>query len=170
MPKPLHASCRGVVILPIYQQTLPLPAQHHRERQDHKKYLKLFTHQYSVARIFVIFILLFLSACFTVTPNTINSGIEGYVFIGPNCPVVRVGQECPDQPYQAVLTVTTPGGKRVEQIQTDENGYFKIPLTPGKYILHPESPNVMPHAAEQQVIVETGKFTELTVNYDSGIR
>ena len=121
-------------------------------------------------KVLFLFVLL-LASCSPTTPTPpAESGIEGQVFIGPACPVVREGEACPDQPYQAVLTITTPSGKRVEQIQTDENGYFKIPLTPGEYILHPESPNVMLHAAEQQVIVETGKFTELTVNYDSGIR
>lgn len=92
------------------------------------------------------------------------------MFIGPLCPVVQVGQECPDLPYQADLTVSTSSVKRVVQIHTDENGYFKIPLVPGDYILHPESPNVMPYAIEQSFIVEAGKFTEISVNYDSGIR
>ena len=114
--------------------------------------------------------LLILSACSSIAPTPTDSGAEGYVFIGPMCPVVQVGQECPDRPYQADLTVTTPGGKRVVQIHTDENGYFKTPLAPGEYILHPESPNVMPYAGEQPFTVESGKFTEITVNYDSGIR
>ena len=92
------------------------------------------------------------------------------MFIGPMCPVVQVGQECPDLPYQADLTVTTPGGKRVVQIHTDENGYFKTPLAPGEYILHPESPNQLPFASDQNVIVENGTFTQVIVNYDSGIR
>ena len=111
-----------------------------------------------------------LVACSTTTPEPVNSGIEGQVFIGPMCPVVQVGQECPDQPYQVVLTVNSPEGERIVQIQTDEGGRFKIPLQPGEYILHPESPNVMPFAGEQTVLVEEGIFTQVIVNYDSGIR
>ena len=114
--------------------------------------------------------LLILSACSSIAPAPADSGIEGHVLIGPLCPVVQVGQECPDQTYQAKLTVTTSSGKRVIRIQTDENGYFKIPLAAGEYILHPESPNVMPYASEQPFSVEAGMFTEITVNYDSGIR
>jgi len=120
-------------------------------------------------RIIFIFILL-LSACSATTPEAINSGIEGQVFIGPICPVVQVGQECPDQPYQAVVTVNSPQGERIAQVETDENGRFVIPLKPGEYILHPESPNQLPFASEQTVIVEDGKFTQVIVNYDSGIR
>jgi hypothetical protein len=103
-------------------------------------------------------------------PTEPNSGIEGQVFIGPMCPVMKVGEECPDEPYQAVLSVNSPKGERIAQVQTDENGLFRIPLEPGEYILHPESPNVMPFANEQAVVVKEGSFTKVIVSYDSGIR
>ena len=114
-------------------------------------------------------LILVLAAC-SVNPTPTDSGVEGKVLIGPNCPVVQQGQECPDQPYQATLVVNNSNGREIAKVQTDENGYFKIPLEPGEYILHPESPNVMPYAAEQTFVVEAGKFTQVTVNYDSGIR
>ncbi len=120
---------------------------------------------------FVIGVLiLLLSTCSMRTPTPTDSGIEGQALIGPMCPVVQVGQECPDQPFQAVLTVNSPKGERVVQIQTDANGMFKIPLAPGEYILHPESPNSLPFAGEQSVVVEAGRFTQVFVHYDSGIR
>ena len=121
-------------------------------------------------RKIIIFALLFLSACSAVTPEPVNSGIEGQVFIGPVCPVVQEGQECPDRPYQAALSVTSPKGKRIVQVQTDEDGRFRIPLEPGEYILHPESPNQLTFASDQNVIVENRTFTQVIVNYDSGIR
>jgi hypothetical protein len=86
------------------------------------------------------------------------------------CPVVQQGQDCPDQPYQATLTVLNRDGIQVTQFQTDAQGRFSIPLVPGEYILHPESPNGIPSASDQSFMVETGRFTQLTVNYDSGIR
>ena len=103
-------------------------------------------------------------------PTDLNSGIEGQVFIGPVCPVVKIGEECPDEPYQALLSVNNSTGERIVQVQTDEEGFFKILLEPGEYILHPESPNIMPFASEQTVTVEEGMFTKVIVNYDSGIR
>jgi len=111
-----------------------------------------------------------LSACSSIDPTPTDSGIEGQVRIGPMCPVVQEGQECPDQPYQATLTVNSTDGGKIVQVQTDENGRFRIPLAPGEYILHPESPNVMPFASDQSFIVEVGIYTEIIVNYDSGIR
>lgn len=120
---------------------------------------------------FVIGVLiLFLATCSAQPATPTDSGIEGQVFIGPVCPVVQVGQECPDAPYQAVLSVNSPEGVRIAQVQTDREGRFRIPLGPGKYILHPESENVYPFAGELTFTVEEGKFTQVIVNYDSGIR
>jgi len=114
-------------------------------------------------------LILFLATC-SINPTPRDSGIEGQVLIGPMCPVVQEGQECPDQPYQATLTVNSLSGGKIAQVQTDEQGRFKIPLAPGQYILHPEAPNMMPYASEQTFVVEAGKYTQIIVNYDSGIR
>ncbi len=113
--------------------------------------------------------ILSLSTC-SINPTPTDSGIEGQVLIGPMCPVVQDGQECPDQPYQATLTVNSLNGRRIAQAQTDEQGGFKIPLAPGEYILHPESTNMLPFASEQTFIVEAGTYIQIIVNYDSGIR
>ena len=115
-------------------------------------------------------LIILLATCSLQQPTSNDSGVEGQVFIGPLCPVVQQGQECPDQPYQATLTVNSPDGKKITQIQTDDQGRFKTPLAAGDYVLHPESPNTMPFASEQTFTVEAGKFTQIIVTYDSGIR
>lgn len=115
------------------------------------------------------FILSSLAAC-AAPPTPTGSGVEGQVFIGPMCPVVQEGQECPNQPYQAALTVLSPNGRKIVQVRTDEEGKFEIPLAPGEYILHPESPNGLPFGSDQNFVVEAGRFTDIVVNYDSGIR
>ena len=125
--------------------------------------------------IYVI-LLIGLSACnsvFSLTPSpSTTSGIEGYVTEGPTCPgpVPVGGNECRDKPYQATITVLTSEGKQVTQFQTDINGYFRIPLSPGTYILHPESGNPLPHAAEQTVVVGQDQYIQVTILYDTGMR
>jgi len=114
--------------------------------------------------------ILVLATCSIYNPTPRGSGIEGQVLIGPMCAVVQQGQECPDQAYQAALTVFSPNGVQIVQFQTDAQGHFRVPLVPGEYILHPESPNGIPLAGDQSFVVETGLYTQLTVNYDSGIR
>jgi len=114
--------------------------------------------------------ILVLATCSIYSPTPRGSGIEGQVLLGPMCPVVQQGQDCPDQPYQATLTVMNRDGVQVTQFQTDAQGRFSVPLVPGEYILHPESPNGIPFAGDQTLMVETGRFTQITVHYDSGIR
>ncbi|HSB02146.1 MAG TPA: carboxypeptidase-like regulatory domain-containing protein [Anaerolineales bacterium] len=115
-------------------------------------------------------LILVLATCSIYSPTPRGSGIEGQVLIGPMCPVAQQGQECPDGPYQATLTVNNPSGVQIVQVKTDAQGRFKIPLVPGNYILHPESPDGVVSAGDQAVVVETSRFTQLTVHYDSGIR
>lgn len=122
-------------------------------------------------RAFVVLLLIFLSACSSQIPA--NTGIEGQVLIGPICPVVQEGKECPDKPYQAILTILDSSGThKVARFQTDTEGHFRLPLTPGNYILHPETPDNMalPIAPEQNFTVTDGQFTQISVVYDSGIR
>jgi len=123
-------------------------------------------------RPIILFVLLIFSlvSCSPATNAPADTGIEGQVFIGPTCPVEQVNHPCPDKPYQATLSVLTPARTKILEFQTDAEGYFRITLASGDYILHPESPNIMPHAAEQTFTVITGQFTRLTVTYDSGIR
>jgi hypothetical protein len=104
------------------------------------------------------------------SPAPRESGIEGQVLMGPMCPAAQPGEGCPDQPYQATLTVNSPNGGLVIQFQTDGQGHFRVPLVPGEYILHPESPNGIPFAPDQMIAVGSGQYTQITVNYDSGVR
>jgi hypothetical protein len=101
-----------------------------------------------------------------------DSGIYGQVLLGPTCPVERPGLACADKAYQATLTVLTPSGKRVARFTTNPEGSFRVQLPPGIYTLHPETPEgqMLPIGRDQDFIVDAGKFTQLTVSYDSGIR
>ena len=91
---------------------------------------------------------------------------------GPMCPgPVAIGDNtCPDQPYQATISVLDINNKLITQFESDGSGQFKIPLSPGTYILHPESDKSLPHAADQSVVVIAGQFTRVTIMYDTGMR
>jgi hypothetical protein len=126
-----------------------------------------------LVRIFLLSTLFLLAACSALgTPTPTDSGIQGQALLGPLCPVVREGQDCPDRPYQAAMTVLDEKGKAVLRFETSEDGTFRVPLAPGEYILRPESPENMPYpfAGEQAFSVLPGEFTPIIVSYDSGIR
>ena len=120
--------------------------------------------------ILTYFLTLALAACASSAANTTTSGIEGQVLIGPMCPVMQANIPCPDQPFQATITVLDENRHKVTQFDSDAQGNFKIGLKPGTYILAPESPNHMTRAGEQTVAVIEGQFIRVTINYDSGIR
>jgi hypothetical protein len=112
-----------------------------------------------------------ITACATTTPIP-NSGVEGQVLIGPMCPVIQEGEECPDMPFEADLEVTDHKGKVLARFESDEEGYFRIAFAPGEYILVPVSPNAgaPPWAEPIRFQVERYSWTKVTVLFDSGIR
>jgi hypothetical protein len=116
------------------------------------------------------FLAVVLTACASSAANTTTSGVEGQVLIGPMCPVVQIGNPCPDKPFQATITVLDKSRRKVINFQSDAQGNFKVGLKPGTYILAPESTNAMTRAAEQTVTVIEGQFIRVAIHYDSGIR
>jgi hypothetical protein len=103
---------------------------------------------------------------------TAMSGITGLVLIGPMCPVMQVGEPCPDHPFAATLIVRDSQGREVCAVSSGEDGRFQVGLPPGSYELVPltGAAGGLPFAASQWVAVATGQYTEVTVSYDSGIR
>jgi hypothetical protein len=98
-----------------------------------------------------------------------ENGIRGQVNIRPVRPHATLGT--PNfAPYQTKLEVSDGSGHVVANIETDGNGQFRKALPPGTYILKPLSPGPYPRATEQTIVVSPGKFSQVTITYDSGIR
>ncbi len=122
----------------------------------------------------IVLFLIFLSACFgtaDINPTpALDSGIFGKATLGPMCPVQREDDPCPPQPYQATFTIVTQGGIDLGQIVTAEDGTFRVALPPGEYVLYPELQAIFPFASEQAFTVRVGEYTEILLEYDTGIR
>jgi len=101
-----------------------------------------------------------------------DSGIQGTVTLGPNCPVVQVGQPCPDTPYEAELVITTSSGKEVARTGSGADGQYRVELEPGDYIVVPQSApgSQLPFASPIAVTVLAESFSVVDIGYDSGIR
>lgn len=97
-------------------------------------------------------------------------GVEGQVLLGPLCPVQMEGDPCPDRPYQAWIRVLAGDGGRLTRVRSGEDGQFRVGLEPGRYTLQPESGDPLPRAAEQAVVVTAGRYEEVTIRFDTGIR
>jgi hypothetical protein len=106
--------------------------------------------------------------------NPSDSGIEGKILIGPMCPVVQPDQPCPDKPFEASIEIRGQGnlGDHLT-VRSGKDGRFRVKLAPGNYKLTPISPHpgAPPHAPPPlSLTVESGRYTHVTVRYDSGIR
>jgi len=111
-----------------------------------------------------------LAAC-RATAATGDSGIEGHVWVGPMCPVVQEGVDCPDLPLEADLEVQDSLGRVVARARSGADGTYRIPLAPGAYMLVPQSPSLgLPFASPVPLTIQNGLWNEVDVYYDSGIR
>jgi hypothetical protein len=117
-------------------------------------------------RIWISLLLWLTGAC---APS--DSGIEGWITAGPACPVMQVGVPCPDQPYVGTLSFFTKSGRLpAGRVTAGADGYYRISLSPGAYIIHPESPGALPSGSELVVAVRPHEFTRQDIVYDTGIR
>jgi hypothetical protein len=99
-----------------------------------------------------------------------DSGVQGEVRIGPVNPVER--PDVPnDAPYVATLRITrASGGRVVAEARSAADGTFRVALPAGDYVLEPVNGNPLPVAVAQDFTVQPGRFTNVRVDYDSGIR
>jgi hypothetical protein len=100
----------------------------------------------------------------------LDSGIRGTVQLGPTCPVQDRDVPCVT-PYVAVLVILDSDQREVARVSSGVDGAFQVALAPGDYTVTPTpGGDPFPTAAPQAVTVLPGAFTEIEVNYDTGIR
>ncbi|MEM1269621.1 MAG: hypothetical protein AAGI08_06185 [Bacteroidota bacterium] len=107
-----------------------------------------------------------------------DSGIEGQVLIGPVDPVQQVGQES-YVPYEGRLQfVDVPARSTVRFFSTNTEGRFRVGLPAGSYqvTLDTDTPSEgigqdpLPAPDPQMIAVTDGRYTEVELRFDTGIR
>ncbi len=89
------------------------------------------------------------------------------------CPMIQSSSPCPDKPIAAHLVVTKVGNDQpIAAVDSDSDGRFRLALPPGDYVLHPTNLTgaIHPAASALTVHVQDGRYTTVTVPFDSGIR
>lgn len=103
-----------------------------------------------------------------------SSGVHGVALVGPVAPVSHPGDPNTQPLAGAIITFQlAEGGLEVARTTADSTGHFRIALKPQTYSLVPLPPNPgssLPSGQPQKVRVVQGTYTQVTVNYDSGIR
>jgi predicted small lipoprotein YifL len=115
-----------------------------------------------------------LPACGVGGPTSVpDSGIRGLVTLGPTCPVQTENDPQPcSTTYAATLEIHDQAtDKLVTTVTSGADGRFEVRLPPGTYRIVPQVAEVLPIAAPlDNVVVAAGRFTEVQVDFDSGIR
>jgi hypothetical protein len=99
------------------------------------------------------------------------SGVRGTVLLGPLCPVQRQDSPCPDRPIAAAVTATDASGKVVATAHSGQDGRFSLGLVPGSYVLAAASGQGIGGGGKTvDVVVSQGRFAQVTLRVDTGIR
>ena len=122
-------------------------------------------------RLPVLLLLVATVACGNGSAGDGDSGIEGRVTIGPQCPVEQMGSPCPDAPFAALITVTR-NGDAIDQTRSRADGTFRLRLDPGTYsvVAGPIDGSSMPFGRQVEVVVKPDALTHVDLSVDSGIR
>lgn len=103
-----------------------------------------------------------------------GSGVRGVLVVSRGGPVVREGREWPAFPLRGMVEVLRKGPEEavVARTESDEAGRFSVPLPPGEYVVRARNLTgaPVPTAWPLAVRVEAGAVTEVTIDFDSGIR
>jgi Carboxypeptidase regulatory-like domain len=90
--------------------------------------------------------------------------------LGPTCPVQTQENPCPDRPIAADVVVTNADGKQVASAHSGKDGKFRVAVPPGTYEVGATNLNGIQLSKAVSVTVPAGRFVEVTVPVDSGIR
>jgi hypothetical protein len=104
-----------------------------------------------------------------------NAGyLEGYVTIGPICPVQQENVTCPvpASAYEArKIVISTEEAQVVTLVDIDSEGFYRVALAPDTYIVDINHIG-MDHSADvpTAVTILEGQTTVLNISIDTGIR
>jgi Carboxypeptidase regulatory-like domain len=99
-----------------------------------------------------------------------DSGIEGRVLLGPQCPVVTEESPCPDRPVSAEVVAMRLEDRATFSIQSGSDGTFRLALPPGDYQVQALVTAGAMFAKPSNVTVPPGEFVSVDVLLDTGIR
>lgn len=101
------------------------------------------------------------------TPST---GLAGVVRRGPTQPVCVEASPC-DEPFAARFTVLRDG-RSVATFRSDAAGRFRVALPPDDYRVVPaaDAPILAPTSQVKDVTVRRDGVTDVTLDFDTGIR
>ena len=122
----------------------------------------------------IILVLLVMSGCFSSgqTQSGSGTGIEGVITFGPTQGgPIRADTPSSKPLANATFVVENEKGAEVASFTTDDQGRFRVPLTPGHYTVSKEGKkHGIGHYGPFDVDVVAGRMTNVQWECDTGIR
>ena len=121
----------------------------------------------------IILELLVMAACISSgqSPSGAGTGIEGIITISPSQPGPTRDDAPGSKPLANTAFVVENQKGEVTSFTTDDQGHFRIPLSPGHYTVSIKGRNTtIGHFGPFEVDVVSGKMTKVQWECDSGIR
>ena len=122
----------------------------------------------------IILVLLVMSGCFSSgqTQSGSGTGIEGVITFGPTQGgPIRADTPSSKPLANATFLVENEKGAEVASFTTDDQGRFRVPLTPGHYTVSKEGKkHGIGHYGPFDVDVVAGRMTNVQWECDTGIR
>jgi len=102
--------------------------------------------------------------------GTSSSGLRGLVTRGPITPVCVAGQPC-SEPAKNVTLVFSRNGRVVRRVRTNDQGRYRVALTPGLYAVRlTPKPRIGRGLEPVRVRVMRARFRRVDFSIDTGIR
>ena len=119
-----------------------------------------------------VIVTLAMAACGPQPMAPAGTGIRGVVQSDPSCPVERINSPCPPHPLAATIVIRDPAGHEVARTLSGADGHFTVDVAPGTYTVVGLTigSSILPRPIPTTVTVNGGRYTTVTVEYDSGIR
>jgi hypothetical protein len=106
------------------------------------------------------------TACGSASPP--DSGIRGTILAGPACPgPARADSPCPDRPVRMTIEILS-GTIAIATVTSDATGRFSVALPPATYTVR--STGGPPTLKDQTVVVSAGRYAEVQLQADTGMR
>jgi hypothetical protein len=97
------------------------------------------------------------------------TGLRGKVMRGPTQPVCHVSEPC-EAPARGVRLVFYRSGKVVGRATTNQKGWYRVTLRPGRYTVGTQNPRVSRNLSPKTATVPTSTVRRVDFDIDTGIR
>ena len=97
------------------------------------------------------------------------TGLRGKVMRGPTQPVCRVNEPC-EELAPGVRLVFYRSGKVVARATTNQNGWYRVTLRPGRYAVSTMNPRVARNFGPKSATVPKTGMKRQDFDIDTGIR